>query len=251
VKPVTDKTTVLVAVADPILGIGLEKVLADAPETHPLGRVRSVAQLRAAVASTCPEVTLVDVAFRKADEALVRDLTARGTRVVVLVDHSEDECALHKLAMATGKGLSADALEMLDDCCLVSLRASAFGCLPKGADPERLLAAIRTVRGGEIAAAPWLRAALLQPGPRRTVGPRVERPITRRELEVIALIAEGLGNAEIGDRLGIRAQTVKNHVNRIMGKLGAKRRVEVGLFALKHRLHLRSGAAAGTPQRRR
>jgi DNA-binding NarL/FixJ family response regulator len=237
VKSVTSESSVLVAVEDPIVGIGLEKVLADAPDTRPVGRVRGVTDVRAAAERLRPDIVLLDVSCRKQDDALVPHLTALGARVIVLVDHSAEECALHRLATASpGSQLAPEALEMLDDCCLVSLRASAYGCLPKGTDPERLLAAIRTVRAGEIAAAPWLRASLEQVSSKRTVGPRAIRPITRRELEVIRLIAEGLGNREIGARLGIREQTVKNHVNRIMAKLGTRRRVEVGLFALKHNL---------------
>lgn len=245
-NPGTNVTTVLVAVGDPIVGIGLEKVLADAAETRPVARVRSVAATRAEADALRPQIVLLDVAFRRADPALVPDLTALGARVIVLVDHPEDECALHQLVTApSGRRLSREALEMLDDCCLVSLRASAYGCLPKGASPSRLLAAIRTVREGDIAAAPWLRETLELFPARRTVGPRLARPITRRELEVIVLIAEGLGNREIGERLGIREQTVKNHVNRVMGKLGAKRRVEIGLFALKHHLKLADLPATG------
>jgi DNA-binding NarL/FixJ family response regulator len=246
VKTVTNATTVLVAVSDPIVGIGLETVLTEAPETRPVARVRTIEAARIDAERFRPHVVLLDVAFRKADPTLVPALTALGARVIVLVDHTEDECALHQLATAaSGRRLSSEALEMLDDCCLVSLRASAFGCVPKGAHPARLLTAIQTVRGGDIAAAPWLRETLQGPPARRTVGPRVVRPITRRELEVITLIADGLGNREIGERLGIREQTVKNHVNRIMGKLGARRRVEIGLFALKHHLTL-AAPATGT-----
>jgi DNA-binding NarL/FixJ family response regulator len=246
VKSVTNTTTVLIAVSDPIVGIGLETVLAEAPETTPVARVRSIPETRAEVERLRPRIVLLDVGFRKADPALVPALTALGARVIVLVDHSEDECALHQLATAaSGRSLSPAALEMLDECCLVSLRASAFGCLPKGANPTRLLAAIRTVQDGDIAAAPWIREMVQGPPARRTVGPRLVRPITRRELEVITLIAEGLANREIGARLGIREQTVKNHVNRIMGKLGARRRVEIGLFALKHHLKLAHASAGG------
>jgi DNA-binding NarL/FixJ family response regulator len=239
VKSSTNRTTVLVAVSDPIVGIGLETVLADAPETIPVGRVGGLAAVRPEVERLRPQVVLLDVAFRRADATLVPALTQLGARVIVLVDHPESECAFHQLATATGgRRLSPEALEMLDDCCLVSLRASAFGCLPRGASPDRLLAAIRTVQSGDIAAAPWLRETLQRAAAPRTVGPRVVRPITRRELEVITLIAEGLGNREIAARLGIREQTVKNHVNRIMTKLGARRRVEIGLFSLKHHLRL-------------
>ena len=61
-------------------------------------------------------------------------------------------------------------------------------------------------------------------------------PISARELEVIGLVADGKGNKEIGKLLGIREQTVKNHLASIMQKLGVRSRLEVGIQAVRQNL---------------
>ncbi len=65
------------------------------------------------------------------------------------------------------------------------------------------------------------------------------RPITPRELQVISLVAKGLTNKEVADELGIQLQTVKNYLGRITVKLGISSRLEIGLYAVKHHLHMR------------
>jgi DNA-binding NarL/FixJ family response regulator len=67
-------------------------------------------------------------------------------------------------------------------------------------------------------------------------GDEAHRAITPRELDVMALVAEGLGNKAIARQLGIREQTVKNHLARLMSKLGLSNRVQVGLIASKYDL---------------
>lgn len=233
----------MIAVEDPILAIGLETVLAQAEDLEPVGTVGSLPEIRKTVRTMQPDVVLLDVSFRQRDESLVPELNSvqPKSRVLVLVDHEEDECALRSLMAASkGAGLSEEAVELLADCCLVSLRSSAWGCLPKGSQPDRVLTAIRAVAAGEIAAAPWLAALLSRDdGMGRVPRWQRERPITRRELQVIALVAQGLSNKGVASRLGIREQTVKNHIGRIMKKLGLESRLEIGLFAVKHNVALR------------
>jgi DNA-binding NarL/FixJ family response regulator len=198
--------------------------------------------VRDAVSRLSPDVVLLDVEFRRSDESLIPELSRKhpASRVIVLVDHGEDECALRSLLAASRGRLSQDAVALLDDCCLVSLRSSALGCLPKGSDPERVLAAVRTVVSGEIVAAPWLAVAVQADQRDKTVPVwSREQPITGRELEVIAAVAEGLSNKDVAERLGIKEQTVKNHLGRIMRKLGLNSRLEIGLFAARHRVAVR------------
>jgi DNA-binding NarL/FixJ family response regulator len=93
------------------------------------------------------------------------------------------------------------------------------------------------VASGEIAAGPWLDAivqaraneapSFSQDGPNR---------ISARELEIITLVARGLENKEIAQHLGIREQTVKNHLGRVMRKVGVRNRQELALFAVKQHL---------------
>lgn len=160
-----------------------------------------------------------------------------GTSVIVYVDHSAEECGLRHFLEGEGRAaLSPEALKRLDDCCLTSLKMNARGCVGTGARPEMILAAIRTVVEGEVAAAPWLAsvANVFQGG-----GGRGESGgLSEREIEIMGLLARGMSNKQIGKHVGIREQTVKNHVTRTMSKLGVDSRLEVGVLAARHNLRL-------------
>jgi DNA-binding NarL/FixJ family response regulator len=153
----------------------------------------------------------------------------------MLVPHTAEECALRHLLTAGGRAhLSPEAAGRLDECCLTSLRGQARGCLPCEADPQEIVQAVSEVAAGRVAAAPWL-SAFADVG----MAGAAERPsITARELEVMALLADGLGNKTIARKLGIREQTVKNHLARLMSKLGLTTRTQVGLMAAQHHVHV-------------
>jgi DNA-binding NarL/FixJ family response regulator len=121
-----------------------------------------------------------------------------------------------------------------------SLRAGASGFLLKSAPPEELLAAIRTVAGGDAVVAPRVTRRLLDRYATTFVGdpepdPRW-RSLTDREREVVLLLAGGLSNAEIAARLVVAEATVKTHVGRVLAKLGLRDRVQIVIHA--HRLGL-------------
>jgi DNA-binding NarL/FixJ family response regulator len=231
---------VLVAVRDPIVCIGLNAALEEAGDITCLPAPGSLDDLRGSVAQDPPDVLLLDVALRRADPQLIGDVTELhpNTRVLVYVDHSPEDCAVrHMLELGGRARLSPEALARLDDCCLTSLRQRAHGCLGTGVDPAMVVRSVRSVAAGWVAAAPWL-AALARTIHAPDGARRDESPITVRELEVMTLLAEGLSNKLIAERLGIREQTVKNHVTRTMEKLGLQNRTEVGLMAARHHLRL-------------
>ncbi|GAA3283707.1 MULTISPECIES: response regulator [Dactylosporangium] len=125
----------------------------------------------------------------------------------------------------------------LDEYVYAALRAGASGFLLKDAPATHLLQGIRTVAAG---------AALLDPDvTRQLVGRYAARirpagpspaddALTPRELEVLRLIAEGLSNREIADRLVISQETVKTYVSRILAKLGLRDRVQAVVYAYRH-----------------
>lgn len=230
---------VLVAVKDPVADAGLRTILnqADGIVCVPAAE-GDTTDVRGAVAREEPDVLLLDVSLRRADPQLLADLVDRNpaTRVLVYVDHSPQQCALNHLLELGGRAhLSPDALARLDDCCLTSLRQRAHGCLGTGVEVHAVVDAVRAVAGGEVAAAPWL-ASLAETV--RLAGGEEASPISVRELEVMTLLARGLSNKQIAKELGIREQTVKNHVTRTMEKLGVHNRTEVGLLAARHNLRL-------------
>lgn len=239
--------TVLVAVSDSIVRAGVASILASTDDLRPLGEVDSVEGVRDAVTHLTPDVVILDVAFRRCDPGLLPDLarTSPVSRVLVLVDHAGEDCPLRGLIGPGRARLSDAALAALDECCLVSLRSGARGCLPKAAERAQLLAAVRTVAAGEIAAAPWLAVVLPRDRERRRAGAGEAGPITGRELEVMALVAQGLSNKDVAWQLDIGVQTVKNHIEHIRRKLGVESRMGIGLLAVKHHLTTVTGKRTG------
>jgi DNA-binding NarL/FixJ family response regulator len=123
----------------------------------------------------------------------------------------------------------------LDEYVFGALRAGASGFLLKGGDPADLLAAIRIVAAGDALLAPSVTRRLIET---YTDTPPIERvevegldELTAREREVLALVAEGLTNAEIAERLVLSPLTAKTHVSRILMKLGARDRVQLVVIA--------------------
>ncbi|MEQ4721233.1 response regulator transcription factor [Nonomuraea sp. B19D2] len=121
----------------------------------------------------------------------------------------------------------------LDEYVHSALRAGASGFLLKNTSPDHLADAIRTVVRGEAMLAPsvtqrLIRSFIATPPP--GADDRLEL-LTRREMDVLLLVAEGMSNAEIGAELGLTAATVKSRLNRIFARLGATNRVQAALLA--------------------
>ena len=125
----------------------------------------------------------------------------------------------------------------VDDYVVQSLRAGASGFLGKGSEPEELLNAIRVAAGGEAllspAATKGLIARFLAQGEDDRDPARAEHldALTVREREVLVQVAGGHSNDEIAERLEVSPLTVKTHVNRAMGKLGARDRAQLVVIA--------------------
>ncbi|WP_024793505.1 response regulator transcription factor [Tomitella biformata] len=160
------------------------------------------------------DVVLMDVQMPTMDgiEA-TRQLTALGERprVIVLTTFDNDEYVLAAIA------------------------AGASGFLLKDADPEELLAAVRTVHNGDAVIAPRSTRRLLE-----HVGPLLgHEPVplpadlTARELEVLAEMAHGRTNAEIADALFVSEATVKTHIGKVLAKTGSRDRVHAVLVAFR------------------
>jgi DNA-binding NarL/FixJ family response regulator len=116
-----------------------------------------------------------------------------------------------------------------------AMAAGASGFLLKTAPPAQLVDAVRTVAAGEALLAPTVTRRLIEEFVRRPppgeVAPGRLNGLTEREREVLALIAGGLSNGEIAERLFLSGATVKTHVNRILGKLDLRDRVQAVVLA--------------------
>jgi DNA-binding NarL/FixJ family response regulator len=122
-----------------------------------------------------------------------------------------------------------------DEYVFDALRAGASGFLVKDTDPSELLRAVRVVAGGDALLAPSVTRRLIADVVARAVPPRPSaarvEELTEREREILQLVAGGLSNEEIAERLVISPATAKTHVSRIMGKLDARDRAQVVVYA--------------------
>jgi DNA-binding NarL/FixJ family response regulator len=169
-----------------------------------------------------PDVVLMDLRMPRVDgiEA-IRRLAERGDRprTIALTTYADDASVLG------------------------ALRAGARGYLTKDAGAEQIRAAVEAVVRGEAALDPAVQhhvvAALAAPGVPPAggdEGPDLPDGLTPREAEVLGLIAEGLTNSEIADRLVVSAATVKSHVNHIFAKAGVRDRAQAVVYAYEHGL---------------
>jgi DNA-binding NarL/FixJ family response regulator len=133
----------------------------------------------------------------------------------------------------------------LDEYVYDALVAGASGFLLKDVTAERLFDAVRIVAAGEALLAPSVTRRLISvftsQRPGRTSRSDVIAALTPRETEVLRLIATGLSNAEIADRLVVSEETVKTHVSRMLGKLGLRDRTQAVIAAYESGL-VRPGA---------
>lgn len=173
---------------------------------------------------------------------------ATGRQAVALARRARPDVMLMDIRMPDGDGLEAtrDIARQgllpriiilttfgLDEYIVEAIRAGAAGFLVKDTEPAELLRAIRAVHDGDaLLSAPVTRRVLdYLKGQGGSAAPRSLAEITEREREVLALVGEGLNNAEIAERLYITPLTAKTHVSRIMGKLGCRDRAQLVVAA--------------------
>ena len=120
-----------------------------------------------------------------------------------------------------------------DDKLFPAIKAGALGYLLKVADPEDLVQAIRQVYRGEPSLHPSIARKVLQEIRTPHKKSPSPDPLTNREMEILHLVAQGLSNRQIADRLIIAEVTVRTHVSNILGKLHLANRVQATLYALR------------------
>jgi DNA-binding NarL/FixJ family response regulator len=210
-------TRVLLVDDQPLLRTGFRMILSAESDLTVVGEAADGASAVELARRLKPDVVLMDIRMPGMDGIqATRALAGPGV---------EDPI---KVLMLTTFGL--------DEYVVESLRAGASGFLLKDAPPEDLVEAIRIVAAGEALLAPSVTRRLLDrvasrlpPANEDTIPALSE--LTERELEVLKLMARGLSNAEIAEKLVVSETTVKTHVSRVLSKLDLRDRVQAVILA--------------------
>ncbi len=205
---------VLVVDDQPLVRAGFRMILSSQPDIDVVGEAQDGAEALAKVRELQPQIVVMDIRMPIMDGVTAtRELASDpdGPRVIVLTTFDTD----------------ADAF--------AALQAGASGFLLKNAPPEDLLAAIRVVASGDAVVAPRITRKLLDRfAGQFTLAARDNdglSHLTDREREVVLLVANGLSNGEIAQRLVVAEATVKTHIGRILTKLNLRDRVQIVVLA--------------------
>ena len=198
---------------------GFTSLLATEPDIEVVGDAGDGEAAVELVSRLVPDVTLMDIRMP------VLDGIAATRRLL------EAEVATKVLVLTTFD---------LDEYVFEALRAGASGFLLKDAPAEELAAAIRVVAAGESLLAPVVTRRVIDAFVRRAA-PAPRAPVegllaslTPREMEVLGLIARGLSNRDIAERLFVSEGTTKTHVSNVLAKLGLRDRVQAVVLAYEH-----------------
>jgi DNA-binding NarL/FixJ family response regulator len=207
---------VLLADDQRVVREGLAMVLGMLDGVELVGTAADGEEALALAAEHDPDIVLMDLRMPRLDGTeAIRRLAEKGDRprAIALTTYADDASVLG------------------------ALRAGAKGYLTKDAGAEEIRAAIEAVARGDAALDPAVQhhvvAAVLTPSEAAPGQAATALPddLTPREAEVLGLIAEGLTNAEIAERLFVSAATVKSHVNHIFAKIGARDRAQAVVYA--------------------
>ena len=123
-----------------------------------------------------------------------------------------------------------------DETVFPAIKAGALGYLLKDSSPLDLIQAIHDVHGGNASLPPTIARKLIRELNQPPALPRTEEPLTEREVEILKLVAQGMSNQEIAERLTISPRTVGAHVGHILDKLHLANRTQAALYALRQGL---------------
>lgn len=214
----TKLTSVLVADDQRVVRDGLATLLSLLPGIEVVGAAADGDEAVELVGRLSPDIVLMDLRMPRCDGVEATRRIREGypqTEVVVLTTYTDDRSVID------------------------ALRAGARGFLTKDASAEEIRRAIDAVVQGEAAIDPAVQHHVVNAVATTTSSPKgtaLPDGLTRREVEVLALIAEGLANAEIAERLFIGEATVKSHINHIFNKTGVRDRAQGVTYAYRHRL---------------
>ncbi|MGW2829630.1 response regulator [Streptomyces sp. NPDC001286] len=200
---------------------GVHDLLDDEPDISVVGEAATAEQALVRVPALRPHVAVLDVRLPDGDGVSVcRELRSRMPELSCLMLTSFDD----------------------EEALLDSIMAGASGYVLKQIQGSDLVSAVRTVASGQSLLDPSATTRLmarLRHDQRQEEEPDALPGLTDREREILALIGEGLTNRQIGQRLFLAEKTVKNHISRLLAKLGVERRIQAAVIATQAQDRLR------------
>lgn len=211
----SDPIRILIADDHPLFREGVAQSLASEPGFSVVGQAGSGEEAFGMVADLLPDVLLLDVTMPGDGGIVTAGKVAAAWPVVriMMLTVSEDQ-----------------------DTLMAALKAGARGYVLKGVTARDLVNAVRVVAGGDIYISPALAGGILF---ELTASKQTNDPLTtltERERDILGLVAEGLTNREIGERLHLAEKTIKHYMTNVLQKLHVRSRVEAALLAQKHGL---------------
>jgi two-component system nitrate/nitrite response regulator NarL len=208
---------ILVADDHAIFRDGLRKLLEVSEDVQIVGEASNGVECIKMLAKLKPDILLLDLRMPDKDGLGVLEevnFDSLPTRVIVLTAAEDDRDVVR------------------------AMRLGARGVVLKQSASDLLLKSIRKVHDGEIWLDNRMTAEVIDAFKKSAeAGQRREKPLlSEREKEIVQLVAQGFRNREIGEKLFISEQTVKNHLHNIFDKLGVSDRLELALYAIHHRL---------------
>ncbi|GAB3266277.1 response regulator transcription factor [Kineosporia babensis] len=224
------RTRVLLADDQALIRAGFRVLIDSASDLEVVGEASNGRQAVDLVRTARADVVVMDIRMPELD----------GLEATRLICADDDLAGVKVLVVTTFE---------IDEYVLAALRAGASGFVGKGVEADELLTAIRTVASGDALLSPRATRGLIteflaQPSSPGVQVPEVFAALTEREREVAALVALGLSNDEIAERLFVSPLTAKTHVNRAMTKVGARDRAQLVVAAYQ------SGLVSATPEAR-
>jgi NarL family two-component system response regulator LiaR len=210
-----DPIRILVVDDHTVVREGLCALIEEWPEFEVVGQAGDGDQAVRQARLLRPDVILMDLVMPNKDGvAAIREIKEQdpGARILVLTSFSEDKKAFE------------------------AVKAGALGYLLKDSSSDEVVQAIRDVYRGDLSLQPSLALRVIRELARPSPLPPAEQPLTGREVEVLRLVAQGLTNQDIADRLSISERTVRSHVSSFLEKLHLANRTQAALYALREGL---------------